>query len=245
MVGELAPREAGVQDGLVGDDEGGVEEAEVELDDLDLGDDLLERVDEAERGVEEVRVHDEVDERVDGGAKVGGAAGLAELEQVAPHDEDRGVVVDVQEGELAVVLLEDHDPRVEKVEVLGRVVDEHEPLGAGLEGLVQPERVGQRKGPLAKAPEHVRAQHHLRRVVHLHEPAQRELFPPGHELPQHDDAQQVAGHRRQHHRPLHEAIVLGEEAEAHSFLEARGDGRGTEEGAGVGGEVSGLCAPDE
>ena len=61
------------------------------------------------------------------------AVAVANVQQRSPDHANAGVVIDVEEGELLLVLAtEDDEEGVEEVEELGEVVDVHKPLNAGI-----------------------------------------------------------------------------------------------------------------
>jgi len=175
VVGELEVGELPIKDFLVNEAVDCVGDAEEELNQLHVGDPLLEGIVEAKGGPEVVRVHDKVHNGVEEGAKVGGADGLVALEEVAPDKEDGGVVVHMEEGELPEVPLEDHDPGVKEVEKLAQVVHKHEPLDLRGGFHVGGEGVVEIKAIFEEAPGHVPAEDDLGQVVELGEAVELEL----------------------------------------------------------------------
>ena len=70
---------------------------------------------------EVVEVHDSVDETVEQGGEEG-AAPWHEHHRVPRHESDARVVVEVEEGDLVELLPHQHEPGVEELHELGRVV---------------------------------------------------------------------------------------------------------------------------
>ena len=96
------------------------------------------------KGADEVvRVHEDVGEAVDAGAKGGGAAAVAEVEEEPPDWADGGVVVEVQERHLAVLLAKGNEDGVKKVEELGEVVHKDPEFANGRELRVERKQVWQ------------------------------------------------------------------------------------------------------
>lgn len=109
-------------------------EAEDELDDLAVGDGALPGGADAEGAEEVVTVHDDVDGGI--GEERDGEEGLGGLEPEVAHEEDGGVVVDVEEGEASEGAGEDDEERIEEFEDFGEVEDvgpeEEGPGGIGV-----------------------------------------------------------------------------------------------------------------
>jgi len=217
VVAELEVGELLHEDSLVEDGEHSMADAEEKLDELNVGHPLLQRVHKAKGGVQVVRVHEQVNNGVKEGTKVGGATGLAQLEEEAPDEEDGGVVVHVQEGELSEVLLQDHDPRVDEVKELAGVVHKHEPLNLLGEGRVQTKGVLEREPIGEEAPGHVSTEDDLRQVVHLGEGLKLVLLLALHELLQHRKAQEIGNRRASHEGPGHIRVIAFKKEQSHGL----------------------------
>ena len=157
-------------------DEKRVGEIGGELRQLTNGDDELVRLQKvadgagAEDEVEEVvEVHHDVDAAVDHAAPVRIAAG-GHHEVEVNNDHNRGVVVDVEERDLTIVVLEDHNVRVSVLEELRDVENPHNVANreiagvAGLDRVVPWVCIGLERGP-AKADRHVKAEDDAHKVV--------------------------------------------------------------------------------
>lgn len=131
-----------------------VDDAESELEHLELSEVDLKGVFETEGREEVVAVHESVNKRVDPGAEVGSSVTNTVVQQTAPNNTDGGVVVDVQEGELLVFFAEDDEDGVEHVEEFGQVVSEDPELDRGVEFSIQVEDVGNLQEEGEKSDDH-------------------------------------------------------------------------------------------
>jgi hypothetical protein len=143
-------------------------DAKSELEHLELCQVCLQRIFESKRGEEVVTVHEGMDQRIDPGAEVSSAVAHAVVEKAAPNDADSCVVIDVEEGELFVLLAKDDEDGVEHVEELGEVVSEDPELDGGVELSVDVEKVGELKEEGKHSDHHQRRNDNLKEVVEEH-----------------------------------------------------------------------------
>eukprot|EP01084_Bolivina_argentea_P144214 253090_1 len=164
-----------------GEDDDGLEDTGEELEDLELRQVLLQGVVDAVRSHEVVRVHQGVDHGVDPGTVECDAVADSVVEQETPDGADGQMVVDVQEGDLLVLVAEDHPDGVEHVQVLGHVVEEHLQLDGGSEltGDVEDGVAGDQVG--GQHDGHESGQEDLQRIVEGHDARQLEGGPSLHE----------------------------------------------------------------
>ena len=106
-------------------DEAGVREAHAKLDHLACGDPLLPRAGVPEKSEGVVSVHDHVNETVHGGTEIAITSSFHFADQ-EPGPDQQDMVVAVQEGDLVVLLAQDHPESVQQLNILIVVVNPDE-----------------------------------------------------------------------------------------------------------------------
>ena len=144
-----------------------MEQARIELGNLPASYEMLERVAKAEGCPQVMGVHDHMCQGIHPSAIPGGSICNPVMEQVSPNHWYGHVVVDVQEGKLLAVLLQNDPQSIKPIQELGKVVHEHEPFALSIKLRVDAEHIGKRNAR-HQTIDHVRAQNDLNHIVDLH-----------------------------------------------------------------------------
>ena len=213
---------------VVGDDkrnQNGVEDAESELEHLELSQVDLQGVFEAEGREEVVTVHQSVNEGVDPGTEVGSTVTNAVVQEATPDDANGEVMIDVQEGELFVLLAENNEDGVEHVEELGEVVAQDPEFDVSGEEAVDVEEVGKLEEVWEHTDDHQGGDDDLAEVVDEHGDLETSDFGAVlHHLAHCEDEDGIGEVTTDDEFPGDEVIELGEEAETgrFGFIASRG-----------------------
>ena len=196
----------------------GMADAEGELEHLELREVLLERVLELQAGNEVVEVHQAMHKAVDPSAEECGAIANVVVKQQTPNRTDGEVVVDVQEGDLAILLAEHHPDGIKHIEVLCQVVHKDPELDIGNEFTLQiEETVEEVRG---HGDGHGDAKDDLSDVVNHHGQLWVVGFTVLHELLQGEDDHNVAQMAADDRLKAHKRGELGVEAHVGQLLSA-------------------------
>ena len=171
-----------------------MDDKEDKLTNLELGDEGFPGAGDVVGGEEVVGVHEDMDEGVVSGGKVG--ITLGEIIQVQPpNEEDREVVVKMEDGDLVVLLSQGHDDGIHEFVNFGNIEDPdqrgHGGVGFNRDFVVAEEGVLVLDGFIDDANGHVTAQDHKEGVVEDTEVEEVVGLPVFHKLHQGIDNNQV------------------------------------------------------
>jgi len=191
-----------------------VQDAKSELEHLELSKINLERIFKTKRGEEVVSVHESVNEGVNPGTEVGSTISDSVVQEATPDDANSEVMINVQEGELLVLLAEDDEDSVEHIKELSEVVAQDPEFNIGGEEAVQVEEIGKLEEVREHSNNHQQGDDDLSEVVNEHGGLEAgDLGTVLHHFAHGEDEDGIGEVAADDELPGDEVIELGEEAE--------------------------------